>query len=268
MIKEYGLKRDQVVIIGGGGGAAVLVPYLAKELEMKYKIPDHAEIISCIGVAAALVYEERDKTIDNPSADDISSLMNEVNEAALMRGALPESLSLQSSYIPDRSVLRATASGNISLDIGSSKSMEIDEEEARILACEFFGMSEGVSRIFDMQNYHVFACEINKKKLFLRSKKRPILIFDKYGRVRLSVDNATVLNGTPGEVIEKLHFLLMHCEKHVGASNGLAPQIHILDGSRILDFSSLTAREQVLQAIKDALRTTTTEQIAAVIDVS
>jgi N-methylhydantoinase A len=268
MIKEYGLKRDQVVIIGGGGGAAVLVPYLAKELEMKYKIPDHAEIISCIGVAAALVYEEREKTIDNPSADDISSLMNEVNEAALMRGALPESLSLQSSYIPDRSVLRATASGNISLDIGSSKSMEIDEEEARILACEIFGMSEGVSRIFDMQNYHVFACEINKKKLFLRSKKRPILIFDKYGRVRLSVDNATVLNGTPGEVIEKLHFLLMHCEKHVGASNGLAPQIHILDGSRILDFSSLTAREQVLQAIKDALRTTTTEQIAAVIDVS
>jgi hypothetical protein len=253
-------------MIGGGGGAAVLVPYLAEKLKLQYKIPDYAEIISCIGVAAALVYEEREKTIDNPSADDISSLVHEVKEAALERGAHPESLSLQSSYISERSLLRATASGNISLDIGSSKSREINEEEARILACELFGMSEGVNRIFDMENYHVFACEINKKKLFLRSKKRPVLVFDKYGRVRLSVDNATVLNGTPNEVLEKLRILL-DSEKRVGKYSEFAPQIHILDGSKIVDFSSLTAREQVLQAIKDELRSTTTEQVAAVIRV-
>ena len=266
MIKEYGLRRDQIVMIGGGGGAAVLVPYLAEKLKLQYKIPDYAEIISCIGVAAALVYEEREKTIDNPSADDISSLVHEVKEAALERGAHPESLSLQSSYISERSLLRATASGNISLDIGSSKSREINEEEARILACELFGMSEGVNRIFDMENYHVFACEINKKKLFLRSKKRPVLVFDKYGRVRLSVDNATVLNGTPNEVLEELRILL-DSEKRVGKYSEFAPQIHILDGSKIVDFSSLTAREQVLQAIKDELRSTTTEQVAAVIRV-
>jgi N-methylhydantoinase A len=264
MIKEYGLRRDQIVMIGGGGGAAVLVPYLAERLKLQYKIPGYAEIISCIGVAAALVYEEREKTIDNPSVDDISSLVNEVKEAALERGAHPESLSLQSSYISERSLLRATASGNISLDIGSSKKREINQEEARILACELFGMSEGVNRIFDMENYHVFACEINKRKLFLRSKKRPVLVFDKYGRVRLSVDNATVLNGTPNEVLEKLHILL-ESEKRVDKYSDFAPQIHILDGSKIVDFSSLTAREQILQAIKDELRSTTTEQVAAVI---
>ena len=266
MIKEYGLRRDQIVMIGGGGGAAVLVPYLAEKLKLQYKIPGYAEIISCIGVAAALVYEEREKTIDNPSADDISSLVHEVKEAALERGAHPESLSLQSSYISERSLLRATASGNISLDIGSSKSREINEEEARVLACELFGMSEGVNCIFDMENYHVFACEINKRKLFLRSKKRPVLVFDNYGRVRLSVDNATVLNGTPNEVLEKLRIIL-ESEKQVGKYSDLAPQIHILDGSKIVDFSSLTAREQVLQAIKDELRSTTTEQVAAVIRV-
>ncbi|HJU85377.1 MAG TPA: hydantoinase/oxoprolinase family protein [Nitrososphaeraceae archaeon] len=264
MIKEYGLRRDQIVMIGGGGGAAVLVPYLAERLKLQYKIPGYAEIISCIGVAAALVYEEREKTIDNPSVDDISSLVNEVKEAALERGAHPESLSLQTSYISERSLLRATASGNISLDIGSSKKREINQEEARILACELFGMSEGVNRIFDMENYHVFACEINKRKLFLRSKKRPVLVFDKYGRVRLSVDNATVLNGTPNEVLEKLHILL-EPEKRVDKYSDFAPQIHILDGSKIVDFSSLTAREQILQAIKDELRSTTTEQVAAVI---
>ena len=268
MIKEYGLKRDNVVIIGGGGGAAVLVPYLSEKLSLQYKIPDYAEIISCIGVATALVHEERERSIAKPSADDVSSLMRMVEEAAVMRGATPESLSLQSSYIPERSVLRATASGNISLDIGSYKSKEINEEEARTMACEQFGMSEGVNRILDIHNYHVFVCEIDEKKLFLRSRKRAVLVFDRYGRIRLSANNATILNGTPEEVLERLHYLLIQSEKQVGKSSGLAPQIHILDGSKIVDFSSLTAREHVLQAIKDELRSTTTEQVAAVIHVN
>ena len=246
---------------------AVLIPYMAKKLEMQYKIPDYAEIISCIGVAAALIYEEREKTIDRPTAEDISSLMEEVRDAAIGRGAVPESLSLESTYVTERSLLRATASGNISLDIGSLKTKELNQEEARILACELFGITEGVSRIFDMQNYHVFACEVNKKKLFLKSKKRPILVFDKYGRVRLSVDNAAVYNGTPAKVLEMLHSFLFQSEKRLGKSSDLAPQIHILDGAKIVDFSSLTAREHVLKAIKNELESTTTKEVAAVIQV-
>ena len=45
-------------------------------------------------------------------------------------------------------------------------------------------------RIFDINNYHVFACEIKRKKMFLKSKKQSLLVLDKYGRVRLSIDNA------------------------------------------------------------------------------
>jgi N-methylhydantoinase A len=265
MIKEYGLKKDKVVVIGGGGGAAVLVPFLSEKLGLRYEIPDFAEIISCIGVAAALVYEERERTVAKPSGDDISALIRIVKDAAIVSGASPESLSLQSSYIPERSLLRATASGNISLDIGTSKNKEIDEEEARTLACEQFGVSKGVNRIQNMHNYHVFVCEVIKKKMFLQSRKRSVIVFDKYGRIRLSADNATILNGTPEEVLESLHYLLNQSEKRIGDSNGLAPQIQILDGSKIVDFSSLTAKDHVLQAIRDELNSTTTEQVAAVV---
>jgi hypothetical protein len=232
---------------------------------LRYEIPDFAEIISCIGVAAALVYEERERTVAKPSGDDVSALMRMVKDAAIISGASPESLSLQSSYIPERSVLRATASGNISLDIGTFKSKEIDEEEARTLACEQFGVSEGVNRIQNMHDYHVFVCEVIKKKIFLRSRRRAVIVFDKYGRIRLSADNAIILNGTPEEVLESLHYLLNQSGKRVVDTNGLAPQIQILDGSKIVDFSSLTAKDHVLQAIRDELNSTTTEQVAAVV---
>ena len=34
------------------------------------------------------------------------------------------------------------------------------------MACEQFGMSEGVNRILDIHNYHVFVCEIDEKAVF------------------------------------------------------------------------------------------------------
>jgi N-methylhydantoinase A len=92
-------------------------------------------------------------------------------------------------------------------------------------------------------------------------------VFDKYGRVRLSVDNAAVYNGSPAKVLEMLHSFLFQSEKRLGKSSNLAPQIHILDGAKIVDFSSLTAREHVLRAIKDELESTTTKEVAAVIQV-
>jgi N-methylhydantoinase A/oxoprolinase/acetone carboxylase beta subunit len=262
MIKEYKLKKERIVFIGGGGGASVLVPYVAKKLQLQWKIAEHAEVISSIGVAAAMIHEEAEKTINNPKPEDISELAEQVKKAALERGALPESITIQSEYVSDRSILRVTAMGNVSLDIGTTNAQEINEEEAHVLACELFGINEGVQRIFDMKNYHIFACELSKKKLFLKSKRQPVLVLDKYGRVRLSVDNAAIFNGTPDKVAAEIEVLL---KKHASDGNDLAPQVHILDGVKLMDFSSLTAPEHVLKAVRDELGKAATNEVAAIV---
>jgi N-methylhydantoinase A len=264
MLREYKLKNDNIVIIGGGGGASVLVPYLAQKLHIKYTISEHSEVVSSIGVAAAMIHEEREKTITNPKPDDASSLMEEVKQIALNRGATPESLILQSVYISERSLLRVTAVGNVNLDIGNTNVKKINYEEARKMACNLFGVSEGVHHIFEMANYHVFACEIYKKKLFLKSRKRPVLILDKFGVVRLFVENAEIIDGDPTEVADKIDFLLLNSNGKSN-SNDLAPQVHILDGIKIVDFSSLAAREQVSRAVRFELEKTSSHQIIAII---
>jgi N-methylhydantoinase A/oxoprolinase/acetone carboxylase beta subunit len=262
MIKEYKLKKERVVFIGGGGGASVLVPHVAKKLQLQWKIAEHAEVISSIGVAAAMIHEEAEKTVTNPKPEDMSALADQVKKAALERGALPESITIQSEYISERSVLRVTAMGNVSLDIGTANAQEINEEEAHVLACELFGINEGVQRIFDMKNYHIFACELSKKKLFLKSKRQPVLVLDKYGRVRLSVDNAAIFNGSPEEVASEIEAVL---KKHAADGNDLAPQVHILDGVKLMDFSSLTAPEHVSKAVRDELKKAATKDVAAIV---
>jgi N-methylhydantoinase A/oxoprolinase/acetone carboxylase beta subunit len=262
MIKEYKLKKERIVFIGGGGGASVLVPHVAKKLQQQWKIAEHAEVISSIGVAAAMIHEEAEKTVTNPKPEDISVLADQVKKVALERGALPESITIQSEYISERSVLRVTAMGNVSLDIGTANAHEINEEEAHVLACELFGINEGVQRIFDMKNYRIFACELSKKKLFLKSKRQPVLVLDKYGRVRLSVDNAAIFNGSPEQVASEIEAIL---KKHAADGNDLAPQVHILDGVKLMDFSSLTAPEHVSKAVRDELKKATTKDVAAIV---
>jgi N-methylhydantoinase A len=265
MIKEYNLRADSIVLIGGGGGASILLPTLASMAAVQYKIAKDADVISSIGVAAAMIHEQREKTVnDPPKAEDISTLMDQVKQEALSRGAFPGSLIVQSEYINDRALLRATAIGNISLDIGDKSTKEIDTEEARVIACELFGINEGIQRIFDMDNYHVFACQINKKKLFLKSTKQPVVVLDKYGHVKLSVENAMVFKGNPKDVLSKVDSFLHQSHKRSN-SNGLAPQIHLLDGINIIDFSSLTAPEYLSKAIHNELAKSTATDITAIV---
>ena len=265
VIKEYKLKKERVVLIGGGGGASVLVPYIALKQQLQYKIAEHAEVISSIGVAAAMIHEEAEKTVTNPRLEDISALAEQVKKAALERGALPESITIQSEYISERSVIRVTAMGNVSLDIGTANAQEIKREEAHVLACELFGINEGVKCILDTDNYHIFACEMNKKMLFLKSKKQQrVLVLDKYGRVRLSVENASIFTGSPEQVADSIKSLL---KQHAMSGKDLAPQVHILDGLKLMDFSSLTAQEHISKAVHDELKKTTTKNVAAIVRV-
>ena len=262
MIKEYKLKRERIILIGGGGGASVLVPFIARRLQLQHRIAEHAEVISSIGVAAAMIHEEAEKTVTNPIPEDITVLAEQVKKRTLDRGALPESITIQSEFISERSLLRVTAMGNVSLDIGTTNAQEINEEEAHVLACELFGINEGVQRVFDMKNYHIFACEMNKKKLFLKSRKQPVLVLDKYGRVRLSVQNAAIFNGSPEEVADRIDSFL---KQHRNGGNELAPQVHILDGVKLMDFSSLTAPEHVSKAVRDELKKAATREVAAIV---
>jgi N-methylhydantoinase A len=304
--KKSGTTNSTLTLVGGGGGASVLVPHLAKILNMNYRKAEQAEVISSIGVAAAMIYEERERTVDaNPKPEEISIMMEEVKNLALAKGALPESITIQSEYVSERSILRVSATGNMSLDIGTANSKEITKEEAETIANDIFGItisnpnkindekgianpSTVVKRInFNTKNYHIFECKRRVKMLFnflLRSHKTQlsILILDKFGRVRLSLSDVNVIKGSKEEVLNNLQMILGKFKFHrkdVSDDNhsildnksiedkhwDLPPQVHLLDDMRLIDFSNLTSRQNLLRVIKDEVQRTTSTELVAII---
>ena len=259
MIKEYNLSDKKITLIGGGGGASVLVPYISKILQTPHKIAENSEIVSSIGVAAAMIYEEIEKTVNETNPDDISKMTEQIKKKALDKGASPESLSIQSEYISERSVLRVTATGNVELDIEKNNRKEITQEEAKTLAEEILDKND-VRQILNMENYYGFSCEIIRKKIFKKTIETPIVILDKFGRIRLMIENAHIIQGTR-EIKDNIENIIMDLKD----KNDLAPQIHILDDVKIMDFSSLTSKENLIGALNKELEKITYDNATIII---
>jgi N-methylhydantoinase A/oxoprolinase/acetone carboxylase beta subunit len=263
MIKQYQLIEKKTILIGGGGGASVLVPYIATKKKFHYQIAENAEVVSSIGVAAAMIYEEIEKTIDKPDSNDVSNIIDDVKKRALDGGAVPESISIQTEYVNERSLLRAIATGNIELDIGKNNRKEIDEKEAIEIASSILE-NNNVQRILDMRNYYGFTCETIKKQFLIKKRKYPIVILDKFGRIRLKLDNAKIIEGNKNlkNEIDTLIF-----KSNNKSSQDLAPQVHILDDMKIVDFSSLSSPEHLIEAIKKEIDKINTDKITIIIKI-
>jgi len=248
MIKEYKLSKNRIVVIGGGGGASVLVPMVARKLNFEYKKADHADVISSIGVATGMIYEEKERTINNPTPEDVTQLITEIKEEAIRKNASPDSLSVQSEYISDRSILRVTAIGNVTLDLNNNGSKELSEEELFGIAKDLFQYRGNISLEHKLGNYYIFTNSYQHKKLFFNTNKQSILVLDKYGRVRLSLDNGKLIYNSSTMLMTDLPSIISKF-----SNSDLSPTVHLLDGFQLLDFSSLNANEQVIQAITEQL---------------
>jgi N-methylhydantoinase A len=88
-----------------------------------------------------------------------------------------------------------------------------------------------------------------KKKLFFKTRMQSILILDKFGRVRLSLDNGKLMHGFSAKISADLPSII----SKFSSNSDLSPNVQLVDGFQLLDFSSLNANEQVVQAIREQL---------------
>ena len=235
-------------IIGGGGGASVLVPFVAKQMGAPYRKAEQAEVISSIGVASSMLHEEQEVSMVDPTPETISLEHTRVREALVDKGAIPESVVIDSKFIPDKAILRITAVGNVELDGGAVSKNVFTRDEAMQRASEIMGADTNqVDLVFETNHYFVFGAHIKEKRLLGRRSRHRIVALDMFGRPKISLGNGEVFRGNRATITAALDRFFK--SKHFG----IMPGVYLINSLKEMDFSGLTSRSHILDAVSGEL---------------
>lgn len=248
IIKDFKLNHQTTKIIGGGGGSSVLVPFVAKQLGLQYQKAEHAEVISSIGVASSMLQEEIEQTVTNPTPELISLAQKKIHSIMVDKGAVPESVVVDSIYIPEKSLLRVTAVGNVELDSADTTKNVFTLEEAKGRASEIIQISEELIDLsFESDHYLVFYGHIAEKRFFSKKNRHPVLVLDRFGKMKISLNNGRIFQGGKISMLEELDDFLE------SRNNDIAPQIYLVNDFKLIDYSSLTSPSHILNAVRAEL---------------
>ncbi len=233
---QYKLETDQSVLVGVGGGAAALLPFTAETMKLNYSIPENAEVISSIGVALAMVRDVVERVIPNASAQDIAELKREALAMAVNSGAVPESVEVHIEMDPQTQKVTAIAIG--STEVRTTDLLkECSLEEARDIAAQSLNVApEAIQLETTNGHLHVFS--------YRHNHVNQIRVIDKKGFIKLQRRDGMIQVSTATTVYEDMKTIWDACCLYK-SDLMLVPDIYILMGSRLLDYSGITNLEQV-----------------------
>jgi N-methylhydantoinase A/oxoprolinase/acetone carboxylase beta subunit len=253
LIADYELDRDTLVVVGGGGGAAALVPYVAERSGVEFRLARDAEVISPIGVALALVREVVERTIVDPTPDDIVRIRRQAQDAVVAAGASPERVEVAIEIDPQRNLVRATASG--ASELAESAAHKIEDQAALSAAAATLlrGTPEEARRIAATDSLVVFERTRAMRGRFGRSRTvRDVRVLDRTGVGRLALRDAFVRQSRGGDALHDLRTAVEEATAFGDVGRAL-PDIYVLHGARIADFSGLASAEQAAALAEEEL---------------
>ncbi len=246
-IDEYNLDRENIVLVGGGGGCTSIVPFIAKKMSLNYKIAKNAHIISTIGVALAMVREILERTVVNPTNEDILALKNEAKLSVIKSGALESTVETFVEIDSKKNILRMIATGTTQLQTGNTIDKDITPKELALKLATSFNTN--LENIFELGNTKCLYIFLIKKhiKIFgglFKNQINYIRVIDSKGIIRLQKNNGTIYF----LLIEDLNLELLNTLNQnttYGDGGAQIPDCYILIKNRIIDLSGLNSIEQI-----------------------
>ncbi len=248
IMKDFKLNSNTTKIIGGGGGASVLVPFVAKQLDIQYQIAEHAEVISSVGVASSMLQEEVEQTIIDPTPEQISMINKRTHLMMIDKGAVPESIIIDSRYISEKSLLRVTAVGNVELDSADTAKNVFTLDEVRNRASEIIQIPFDLTKLcFKSEHYIVFSGNVTKKYFFIKRSHNSVTILNRFGKMKMFLDNGKIFEGKKISILKELEEFLE------SRNSDVSPQVYLVTDFKLIDYSSLTASLHILNMIRHEL---------------
>lgn len=259
LISEYELDRSFITLVGGGGSGAVAVPALAEKMGFRWKVARNAPYISAIGVALAMVREQLERTVVDPSNDDIRRIRADVLERIIKSGANESTVDIAIEIDAQKNILRAIATGATELRQKDPSIRDLPREQLAAIAADSLGIPAREVEFFcTVGRWNLFEGKTQKKVLFgLLSKKiRSVAVVDREGVVRLRKENAAYLRFAKGQRAAKFDAFL---DQHTTYSdaNASIPKVFAFYREKMLDLTGMQTKAQLLSILEveiEALR--------------
>lgn len=233
---KHKVERSQISLVGGGGGATSLLPYTAKRMGLGYDIAKHAEVISSIGVALAMVRDVVERVIPNPNAQDLEDIRNEAIQSATKSGASPETIEVQMEIDAQTNKVRAIATGSTEVKT-TDLVAKVDEAEAKALVAKSMQVTE--EQVYLIEENEFFYCFGTMK-----NDQQELRIIDKKGFIKVQRGDGEAVKATVGgirNVVDKYWEDLAVYKSDIK----LAPDIYLCIGAKVVDYTGMLELSQL-----------------------
>lgn len=252
LIKDYELDSNIIILTGGGGGASAVVWPLAESLNMKAQISKNAPIISTIGAALAMVRDVVERTLINPTEEEILRIRSEAEYMAIESGANPDTVEVSIEIDSTLNRVRAIAMGTTelvrkTLGVSEMKEEDIRKEAVKVLQCE---ISE-VVLLTKNKSFYVYTAKKERKGFWsiFKSRKTNTCVFDTKGILKLNVFNAETETVLAKDLKENA-LQIIKKYAYYDENGECTPDLFMLIRSKIVDLKGLATMSQLSALIE------------------
>lgn len=256
MIKEYKIDPSFITFVGGGGSASIITIPLAKKYNFKYKIAKNAPYISTIGVAMAMIREEIEKSVINPTKQDIKKIRNEILEKILLSGAKEQTVEISIFVDNQKNIIRACATGASDFKSKEENSCELTIKEKQKIVCSAFSSKmQNIISSVTCGNFEIVTLICYHKILggVLNRKEIKSSIINSSGVIVLRKPKSYIKIGLKKDLNLILNKLVEKHSRYSDAGQSI-PQIFVISKTRIYNYSGLSDLEQIKSLINMDLK--------------
>lgn len=252
LIDDYELDQEFITLVGGGGSASVLTRALGEQYNLRYKIAKNAPYISTIGVALAMVREEIERSVVNPTEEDIKKIRMEVVDKLISMGALEDTIEVSVHVDSSKHIIKAVATGSTEFNQEEKRTEKISDEESVKIAANALGASEE-NVIPQAKSAGYRFLKVQKpvrglKKIFKRSHNYQI-VMNNEGIIKYRREDGNLAKSRKKDCKRMLQKIYDNFSTYSDGGEAI-PEILLFCGSRVFDYSGLISKQQIEDMIK------------------
>lgn len=249
--KAHDFPADVPVVALGGAGP-ILVPEVARQLGRPLVVPDNPEVLSSIGAALSLIRAEVVRSATGGSERRVAT--RSAQQACVEAGAAPHTVTVETLFDHETSLIRAVATGAVALQSGISGRPRASGELRLAAAASALRRDED-----DLE----MVTETDFYRVYSGNGKGGCAVVDGGGTVPLAEDAKCVLHGNVESLIEQLGSAVAAQSVNLGLAE-LAPRVVLVRGPNIIDLSDARSASDILSAAREELAGHEGEAVAVV----